>query len=51
MTKILLRIRRPRNLIAKDLHSDKYHMRVVKSKKKYARQLEKQKLKKELAYG
>jgi hypothetical protein len=40
-----------RNPIAKDLHSTKYHMRVVKSKKLYSRVSKKHQLKKELAYG
>ena len=42
---------KPRNPIAKDLHTSKYHMRVVKSLKNYNRKKEKQNLKKELAYG
>lgn len=42
---------KPRNPIAKDLHTSKYHMRVVVSPKKYDRKKEKQNLKRELAYG
>jgi hypothetical protein len=39
---------KPRNLIAKDLRSPKYRIRVVNSKKSYNRKNEKQQLMKEL---
>ena len=42
---------KPKNLVAKDLRSPKYRMRVVQSDKLYNRKTEKQNLKKELAYG
>lgn len=42
---------KPRNLIAKDLRTPKYKMRVVESTKIYNRQSEKMAAKKELAYG
>lgn len=42
---------KPRNLIAKDLRSPKYKMRVVLCKKTYKRNDQKTILKKELAYG
>lgn len=42
---------KPRNLIAKDLHTSKYRMRVVQSDKIYKRTKQKQELKKELVYG
>ena len=42
---------KPRNLIAKDLRTPKYRLRVVQSEKIYNRQSEKQAVKKELAYG
>jgi hypothetical protein len=51
MTKIRLQTRKPRNLIAKDLFTSKYHMRVVQSEKKYNRKKLKQQLKKDIAYG
>jgi len=51
MTKIRLQTRKPRNLIAKDLFTPKYHMRVVQSEKKYNRKKLKQQLKKDIAYG
>lgn len=35
------KVKKPRNLIAKDLFTPKYKMRVVVSKKMYNRQLEK----------
>jgi hypothetical protein len=38
---------KPRNLIAKDLRSPKYRMRVVSSKKIYNRKREEQKYRKE----
>jgi hypothetical protein len=39
---------KPRNLIAKDLRSPKYRIRVVNSKKSYNRKNEKQQLMREL---
>lgn len=42
---------KPRNLVAKDLRSPKYRMRVVQSKKNYKRQDEKQYIKRELDYA
>ena len=42
---------KPRNLIAKDLRTPKYRLRVVQSEKIYNRQSEKQAVKRELAYG
>lgn len=39
---------KPRNLIAKDLLTPKYRMRVVKNKKKYSRQLDKSSIRKEV---
>jgi hypothetical protein len=42
---------KPRNLIAKDLRTPKYRLRVVVSTKVYNRQSEKQAVKRELAYG
>ena len=41
MNKIKLKDVKPRNLVAKDLLTPKYRMRVVKSKKAYNRQSEK----------
>lgn len=41
---------KPRNLIAKDLRTPKYRMRVVGSKVQYNRTEAKAKLRKELAY-
>jgi hypothetical protein len=48
--KNLKKILKPKNLVAKDLHTSKYRMRVAETKISYQRQSEKQKLKKELAY-
>lgn len=42
---------KPRDLIAKDLLTPKYRMRVVNSKKSYNRQSLKQTLKRELIYA
>lgn len=42
---------KPRNLIAKDLRSPKYRMRVAICKKRYNRNDQKTNIKKELAYG
>ena len=39
---------KPRNLIAKDLLTPKYRMRVVKNKKRYSRQLDKSSIRKEV---
>lgn len=41
---------KPRNLIAKDLRTPKYRMRIVQSDKIYSRKKEKQTIQKELAY-
>jgi hypothetical protein len=46
--KVYLEKIKPRNLIAKDLRSPKYRMRVVSSKKIYNRQQEEQKHRKEI---
>lgn len=50
MNKLKIKFK-PRDLIAKDLHTTKYRMRVVSSDKIYNRQKQKQNLKKELAYA
>ena len=42
---------KPRNLVAMDLRTSKYRMRVVQSDKVYKRNKLKQEIKKELAYG
>jgi len=42
---------KPRNLVAKDLRSPKYRMRVVLSKRNYQRNDQKGIIRKELAYG
>ena len=42
---------KPRNLVAKDLRTPKYRMRVVESTKIYNRQSEKKAVKQELSYG
>ena len=42
---------RPRNLVAKDLRSPKYRMRVVQSEKTYNRKTEFIAIRKELSYG
>jgi hypothetical protein len=41
---------KPKNLIAKDLRTPKYKMRVVQSDKIYSRKKTKQSIEKELAY-
>lgn len=41
MKAIIVELNKPRNPIAKDLRTPKYHMRVVKSKKIYSRKSEK----------
>lgn len=51
MITIKLKQVKPRNLITRDLHTSKYRMRVVESKKSYNRHVENQQLKKELTYG
>ena len=48
---ISLRISKPRNLIAKDLRTPKYRIRVAESKKNYNRQVEKLAYKKEIYVG
>ena len=40
--------KKPRNFVAKDLFTPKYKLRVVKSKKKYSRQLNKSSIRKEV---
>lgn len=42
---------KPRNLVAKDLRTSKYRMRVVQSEKVYKRTKQKQEFKKELVYA
>jgi hypothetical protein len=42
---------RPRNLVAKDLRTPKYRMRVVASVKGYNRKSENQTFRKEFSYG
>ena len=42
---------KPRNLIARDLRTPKYRMRVVQSEKTYNRKTENLALRKELSYG
>ncbi len=49
--KNLQKTNRPRNLIAKDLRSPKYRMRVVQSEKFYNRKSETIAIKRELSYG
>jgi hypothetical protein len=51
MEKIKIKRIKPRNLIAMDLHTSKYRMRVVSCEKVYKRTKLKQELKRELAYG
>lgn len=48
--KIYVKNIKPRDLIAKDLRTPKYHMRIANTKKSYNRQVEKQSYKRELAY-
>lgn len=45
------KVTKPRNLIAKDLRSPKYRMRVVQSEKSYNRKTETVAIRKELSYG
>ncbi len=49
--KNLQKITKPRNLIAKDLRTPKYRMRVVQSEKSYDRKTETIAIRKELSYG
>jgi len=42
---------KPRNLVAKDLRSPKYRMRVVQSEKVYNRKTENLAIRKEISYG
>lgn len=49
--RIKVPVSKPRDLIAKDLLTPKYRMRVVKSKKAYNRQSEKLLTKKDKLYG
>ena len=49
--KNLQKTTKPRNLIAKDLRSPKYRMRVVQSEKTYNRKMENLAIRKELSYG
>ena len=51
MEKIVLQVKKPRDMIAKDLHSPKYRMRVVACKKRYDRNEQKKSLQKDLVYG
>lgn len=51
MDKIILKLQKPRNMVAKDLRSPKYRLRVSVSKKFYSRKEEKQLIKREIAYG
>lgn len=41
---------KPRNLVAKDLRSPKYRMRVAVSKKRYDRNVDKNIVRREIAY-
>ena len=49
--RIKVTVSKPRNLIAKDLLTPKYRMRVTKSKKSYNRQSEKLAVKQGKEYG
>lgn len=51
MEKITIPIKKPRDMIAKDLRSPKYRMRVIACKKLYNRNEEKNSLRKEPIYG
>ena len=51
MEKIVLQVKKPRDMIAKDLRSPKYRMRVVACKKQYNRNEQKKSLQKDLVYG
>ncbi len=48
---IKIEVTKPRNLVAKDLRSPKYRMRVVKTTKQYSRKDSKAVILKELSYG
>lgn len=47
--RISVPIRKPRNLVARDLLSPKYRMRVAASKKRYDRNSSKQSVRKEIS--
>lgn len=49
--KNLQKVTKPRNLVAKDLRSPKYRMRVAQSEKTYNRKTEFIAIRKELSYG
>jgi hypothetical protein len=51
MLKVKIQKVKPRNLVAMDLRTSKYRMRVVSSEKVYKRTKQKQELRKELVYG
>jgi hypothetical protein len=51
MLKVKIQKVKPRNLVAMDLRTSKYRMRVVQSEKMYQRTKQKQELRKELVYG
>jgi len=46
-----IEVAKPRNLVAKDLRSSKYRMRVAKTAKQYSRKGLKTVIVKELSYG
>jgi len=48
---IKIEVTKPRNLVAKDLRSPKYRMRVAQSAKQYSRKDSKTAILKELSYG
>jgi hypothetical protein len=48
---IKIEVAKPRNLVAKDLRSPKYRMRVAKTAKQYSRKGLKTVIVKELSYG
>lgn len=48
---IKIEVTKPRNLVAKDLRSPKYRMRVAQSVKQYSRKDSKTAILKELSYG
>lgn len=49
--KLIVKIKKPRNLIVMDLCSAKYRMRVVPNKKKYNRKTDNKITTKEMSYG
>lgn len=51
MKKLIIETIKPRNLVAKDLRTSKYRMRVVQSEKVYKRTKQKQEFKKEFVYA